>query len=482
MSDPREAFERALRGDHAAARELLAGDLDEGWALALRATLPEGAGRGDAGFEAPAVDEVEASAGDAGALALACAHGARLAFARCAPEALRRWRDALAARAPAELPALRLADAQLALLSGGGVDGAALESVEGAALREGAAATVVEAAATRALVELERGELDAARGHARRAVRMSRTEELVHPQYLGGVTLARVRRHAGQPHVALRILVALDRVASGEWRAWLSHERALAGDRAAQPEALDALAEAAPCPWLRSEAALAAALFDPEREAPGIEAWRAGRVTAVPRGLVALAAGTTEHPCLVRVDPARPAVRVLVSGDAPALSTSRPGRIETTLSVLALAPAPLPVEALFAQVYGFEFEPRIHRGSLEVLIHRVRELLGERASVERTLGEVSLVPRAAFAVPDPRVKRTLDDAVLRAIAARPGATARESAERAGAPLRSVQHALKRLVEDGACEAIKRGRAVCYRVEDTTFTEPTRVLEWRQDRS
>ena len=55
-------------------------------------------------------------------------------------------------------------------------------------------------------------------------------------------------------------------------------------------------------------------------------------------------------------------------------------------------------------------------------------------------------------------------------------------ERAGAPLRSVQHALKRLVEGGACEAIKRGRVVCYRVEDTTFTEPTRVLEWRQDPS
>ena len=321
---------------------------------------------------------------------------------------------------------------------------------------------------------------------------MSRTEELVHQQYLAGVALARVRRHAGQPHIALRILGALERVAPADWRPWLEHERALAGDRSALPAAetthaaLRQRAALAPCTLLRGEIELAMALLDPEHAAAAATRWRAGRVHEVPRGLIALEAGTTEHQALVLVSPGRPAARVLASsaaiGERPLLSTSRPGRIETALSVLALARAPLAVEAFFSQVYGFAFEPRIHRGSLEVLVHRLRELLGDRAVIERELGDVQLVAREAFAVPDPRVRRTLDDAVLRAIAEQPGATARQSAERAGAPLRSVQHALKRLVEGGACEAIKRGRVVCYRVEDTTFTEPTRVLEWRQDPS
>ncbi|MEQ8453491.1 MAG: hypothetical protein RID81_22095 [Sandaracinaceae bacterium] len=487
MSAPREAFESALRGDHTAARDLLSGPLEPGWEIALRATLPPGAGR-----SRPSPDEVRDCQGPDEALALACAQGARGGFARCAPDELRAWRDALALRVSEASPDLLLVDVQLALLTGAPVDLAALEAIEAAALRGGAAEAVVDAAATRALVELERGELEAARGHARRAVRMSRTEELVHQQYLAGVALARVRRHAGQPHIALRILGALERVAPADWRPWLEHERALAGDRSALPAAetthaaLRQRAALAPCPLLRGEIELAMALLDPEHAAAAATRWRAGRVHEVPRGLIALEAGTTEHQALVLVSPGRPAARVLASsaaiGERPLLSTSRPGRIETALSVLALARAPLAVEAFFSQVYGFAFEPRIHRGSLEVLVHRLRELLGDRAVIERELGDVQLVAREAFAVPDPRVRRTLDDAVLRAIAEQPGATARQSAERAGAPLRSVQHALKRLVEGGACEAIKRGRVVCYRVEDTTFTEPTRVLEWRQDPS
>ncbi|MEM9192403.1 MAG: helix-turn-helix domain-containing protein [Myxococcota bacterium] len=75
--------------------------------------------------------------------------------------------------------------------------------------------------------------------------------------------------------------------------------------------------------------------------------------------------------------------------------------------------------------------------------------------------------------PDPRCAKSIDDRILRTLAESGMSNARATAEKLGAPLRSVQHALKRLVDEGACFVEKQGRAVHYRIEDTTFFEPTR---------
>lgn len=422
--------------------------------------------------------------GDSRGLARAAVHSARIAFAQQDLAALSAWRRALSKRDDG--PALRLVDRQAALLEGRAVEDGPLADAEGEAGRSGLAALVVDAAATRALAALSRGDVDGARHHARRAVRMSRTEELTSQQYLAGLALARVRRFEQQPHMAIRILAALRRVSPAAFQGWVEHELRMAGELSFWPDgprlaAARTFAARAPSGLVGADLDALIGLLDPAAPSPEVEGWRAGRSAQVPRGLLAVEPAISEHHALVLLAPDG-ATRVLASAPVAAslelVHSSRPGRLETALAVLAFAPEPPAAEAFFAEVYGFAFEAAVHRGALEVLVHRLREMLGDRGDLNRDRGTIALRVHRPFAVPDPRVKRSLDDAVLRSLAQRPGATAKESAAHAGAPLRSVQHALKRLVEEGACEAKKQGRVVCYRVEDTTFTEPTRVLDWR----
>ena len=55
-----------------------------------------------------------------------------------------------------------------------------------------------------------------------------------------------------------------------------------------------------------------------------------------------------------------------------------------------------------------------------------------------------------------------------------GSTARAAAEATGLSLRQAQSVLKTLAAEGACVAEKRGPKLHYHLEDTTFSEPTRV--------
>ena len=474
------AFEAALQGDPGAAMRCLdRPELGAGWRLALRSVIP----KRDA-HAPPSIAEAQSArdGGDTGGLLQTAVQCARLAFARHDADLLLAWRSELAQCDP-KSPLLVLLDAQHAWLEGGAsVD---LGDAEAEIGRAGMAASVVDTAVMRSLLATKR---DDARHHARRAVRMSRTEELPFQQYLAGFALARARRFDGQSHMALRILGALQRVAPERFSPWLNHELRMAGDSAFWPGGLSArlsdaqrLAAEAPSAALRRELETLMGLLDPSVAAPATVEWRRGETREVPYGLLALETSPSEHHALALFDPDG-GVRVLASAPIASgyalLSSARPGRLETALAVLGLARRPLSTEEFFAEVYGFAFEAQLHRGALEVVVHRIRDMLGERATIHRDLGTVAMVVHQPFAVPDPRVQRSFDDTVLRALAQHPDATARQSAEKVGAPLRSVQHALKRLVEDGVCEAQKRGRVICYRIEDTTFTEPTRVLDGR----
>jgi predicted ArsR family transcriptional regulator len=75
-------------------------------------------------------------------------------------------------------------------------------------------------------------------------------------------------------------------------------------------------------------------------------------------------------------------------------------------------------------------------------------------------------------VPDPRICRRTTDRVLRLLATRGQASARQAAASLHVSLRAVQGALNELAHSQACTVTRDGRSVLYTVEDTIFSQPT----------
>lgn len=363
---------------------------------------------------------------------------------------------------------------------------------------EAASAVRVEAQAVLALALLEGGEAVEAREVARRASRMGRTESLPQSEYLAGLALARLRRWEGRPHHAARILTALASMAPEPWRSWAAAELWLCGDHAAAA-AIDTDRRipigAALAAWLEGRSPEAGAwaplarilgeveaLLDVDAPAPEpVAAWRSGGpLPERYRGLLLVGSEETSVGApWIRLQPGRPAARLLALGLArlalPRLRASAKQRRTTeALSVLAFAEGGLDRGAFFERVYGFAFKPVTHQGSLDVLLHRVRELLGEHATLERSEGGVALVVEQPCVVEGPPGETPLEELVLRTIATHPGHGARELAKELGVALRTMQTLLSQLAAEGLCDAAKDGRRLVYRVEDTTFSEPTRA--------
>ncbi|MEM9190162.1 MAG: helix-turn-helix transcriptional regulator [Myxococcota bacterium] len=366
---------------------------------------------------------------------------------------------------------------------------------------------VVETTAARAFGALVRQDLPYATALARRASRMGRTEGLPQSEYLANLVLARVRRSAGQAHLATRILSALARVVPEGWRAWLAWERQLAGASgevlpassqalaslleaaqrahppafaAAQQELMHKLQHATP---MRSEAEVVVALVGGFGEPESAVSWLRGVDAGIPLGLhgLALAHGPPDALALVSCRPGESPRRLLAVGqsllpsDHTYVHSERPGRVESAIATLALAgPEGLDDEEFFLRVYGFRFAERRHAGTMNVLLHRVRSRLEDVAELGREGRRLSLRAHRAFVVPDPRCNAPTGDQILRLVATRTRCTAKEAAEALGLPLRTVQHTLQRLADEGACAAGRQGRRIEYRVEDTTFREATNV--------
>lgn len=526
-----EALDLAIAGDPRAAGALLA-DRAPG-SLALRAALA----RNDPALAMPSQGELERRASDHDDAAIAAALAARDALASLDAPSLARAARASAAHAARAASARAHLESRSALawsaFAAAAPDAFDLaRALEPEASRARLPHLVVDAAALAACAALHAGDLEGATALARRASRMARTEGLPQEEYLAHTVLARVRRHAGRPHLATRIAAALARAAPPAFRAWLALEMALSGARevarrtlaGARPGpgaelpagVLDALAAAtrgdrgsfdralasardvAPAPFA-SELDRVARALDPEADAGDGElgAFLRGESDRMPGWIVGLAqlAPTSEPHASVRVlarpGPEPRARRVLAAGlplaraaiELGRESGARQHRRESALAVLALAgPDGLPKEELFRAVWGYAFVPRLHQGALDVLLHRLRAALdpaeargAEPAELVRRDARIALVPRAPVAVPDPRTEQPLDDRVLACVSARGGISrARELAEDLGVPLRTVQAALGRLVEEGECLREGEGQALVYRVEDTTFREPTRL--------
>jgi len=461
-----------------------------------------------------------------------CIAAERASVARLNVRALRNWIDAHARlvdglSAPEALLGLDLARGWSRLIAGD-VDGLVEQAtaIESAASKARIAPMVIEAASLGAMAALARGELGAATAVARRASRMARTEALPQQEYLAHLVLARLRRFSGRAHLALRIVGALGRIASPQWRGWIAWESLLAGgieearivldadeeasvasaasaaaralmavvegasagrrdvlEQGAQA-AREALSGCAPWQWELEDALVA---VDPDRLEGGsaaVAAWACGD-GALPGWLSGVAG-------LARLPPEAASIYVLarpgggsrrlielglplVAGPTSELGTETgPLRTRKAAALLLLAgPAGAVRETFFRSVYGFAFAPVIHQGVLDVLLHRVRAYLGDAVEMSRSGDVIAIEVRRALLVPEEDAERPLDDRILRALATRGGGSAREAAEFLGVPLRTVQSALRELVDEGECVAHRQGRQIHYRVEDTTFSEPTR---------
>ncbi len=488
---------------------------DRGWALALRAARWHAEPDTNA---MPSIAECEALLGDDRAiapLAIAAHHAARarsLALEDAEP-----WLELLRRIGPAATET-RLATAFARVLREGAGDiDELLPSDADLGARFDGATLALEATAIRALASELSGDRRAALEHARLASRVSRTERIPQQQYFANVVLARLRRLHGLPHLAARILSALARVAPRQWSAWLAWELALAGAleaaqaigapgpvsalfrfldsaRAGQPEAIEHRAAElrAAADWRPFADDVETLLACTGLDVPIGEAadWVFGEADVPPRGLWGLSAALRpeEHGetalAVVIAAPGRRARRVLWSGvprAARALEIAslrqtkrKQGRMDSTIATLCLAQEDgLDDADLFHRVYRLRYAPHLHRGVLDVLLHRVRERIEGLGRLERGDGRTSMRVDRAILVPDPRCGRPIDDRILYLLATLGHTSARDAAKALSVPLRTAQAALQALVDDGSCVRERRGNSVEYGVEDTTFSEPTR---------
>ncbi|MEQ9073452.1 MAG: hypothetical protein RLP09_06305 [Sandaracinaceae bacterium] len=362
----------------------------------------------------------------------------------------------------------------------------------------------VEQMIVRGLRALSDGALDVATQHARRASRAAYAESLRGLEYLAYWLLGRTRRETRNLHAATRIFGALARAAPRPWWPLVDWELVLAGGDAQAAQRpltapastwLDAVAHAQAERWDEAHAALDAlrrhplpARFAAERDLlsdglTGVSALDArARVSGarVAGALFESAERVGLTPAVWSVAPdAQPTLRwcVGISGDAPRLLFGEGERIQGLAACLAEAGrAGLGHDEVFRAVYGFDYDAALHEGLFRVLLHRTRAALAGAGDVVREEATLVLRPERAMVLPEPRSAPPFGDRLLRAIAAKPGVSAKELAEQVGDRVRTVQRALRLLLDSGTCRSEKRGRQTVYTVEDTTFSEPTHFRE------
>ena len=407
-----------------------------------------------------------------------------------------------------------------ALASGEPLQDEVVANLEQQARLDARADGVVEAACLRALGSAQVGDMTAALAAGRRAFRMGRTEKLRGCEVLAGVVLARLRRLTGRAHLAARIALALRGGAPRPWHPWVEWELVLAsgaavvnpgpalelrglldaaraGNRAAFESRLSSLTQrlSGLAPMAEDLARVCATVdprADPAAAGPEVEAWVRGHVGygAPPWGLAALshadsdsAEAEAESVALVVASPGAPGRRLLSAAtglaasvaDASTLPDGPGGRSDALASALALlGPKGADDDQVFGVVYGFPYVPSLHRGTFDVALHRARALLASHGEIHREDGRISLELRRAVVLADPRSAPATDARVLGHLARSGQLSARELARHLGVSLRTTQDALRGLVEDGACQQRRAGRAVLYDLEDTTFQPPTEI--------
>ncbi|MDX2022464.1 MAG: hypothetical protein SF187_19665 [Deltaproteobacteria bacterium] len=395
---------------------------------------------------------------------------------------------------------------------------AQLESVRREAADHQLSALLIEATVLSGLLALKHDQHPIVRGFVRRAALMAQSEGLPQSQYLAHAALARFRRYERRPHLAVRILASLRSVAPTCWRPWLDWECVMTGisrvNNETAPVAVDVaqnlerylLAVSSGAPGasaaelalmktklqgrtdLLREARALEGCVDPSlplsQLPPDVLAWAQGTTDVVPCGVDGVLFGRSEHSnamASVYVAPHKPPRRLL-SIAAPLLAAQEAlprvqrhnARIETAAATLALTGASgVTEEEFWRRVYGFVFVPALHKSTLDVLLHRLRERFDGTAEIVRHEGRLRFEPLRPMFLVDPRGMPGVDALLLKMLSERGSASARTAAETLAVPLRTVQSALADLVAEGHLKIEGKGRNVAYVVEDTVFAEPTR---------
>ncbi|MEM9195649.1 MAG: hypothetical protein AAGF12_41160 [Myxococcota bacterium] len=359
----------------------------------------------------------------------------------------------------------------------------------------GGAALRVEQMVLRSMAAYHRGDAEGAVRTARKAVRAAYAEALRFQELLAYWWLARMRRHTGNATAAARIASALARVAPVGFRPLVDWELTLAGGdesaverelshvaqawqtvrRAAAshpPELAEALVEFSdltlPAPFAEEQSLLLAGFQDlPDSDA----------VKHVAPAVYADAERLSTTPVVWRGRSDGPSVRqwCLASArpDELRVGFQEGARVQACLAALIKRAGEAIDEALlFSEVYGFRYDPAQHYSVFRVLLHRVRGCTGGVGRLEHQGSGVCFRLERRVVVPDPASVPSIEERLLRLIALSPGCSARDLATRSGLGLRTVQRTLRLMGETGVCLAEQNGRQLTYRVEDTTFHEPT----------
>ncbi|MEM9862685.1 MAG: hypothetical protein AAF938_13765 [Myxococcota bacterium] len=367
-----------------------------------------------------------------------------------------------------------------------------------AARNDAEAGLHAECAIFEALAAIEEKDAEAYVASARRAFRIARAEAMPHLELFAAMTLARARRMGGSAHLAGHILQGVRDLAPAPWRRWLAWESAFSGEydapsgaplarvvdaaKASKPAAFHAAADALdsttlPAPF-RRDASTAVQLIDRTRSpSEAVRAWRSGRADVSPRGLGALspnaapvylvveATGRSERVLSLGL-PLNKGIEVVHPGERPQARTA------SALTRLAMAGEAQEERSFFEDLYGFRYEPELHRAVLDTLLYRARSMVEGVASITRSEGRVALTPIAPFAVWDPAFAKPLESRLTQLLALRGRQNPDQAAAELGYSRRAVLDALKELVKEGACKRTKSGRYVHYELLDTTFTDPT----------
>ncbi len=390
--------------------------------------------------------------------------------------------------------AARMAEQWRLLWGGSSLDDALLTDAEGASKHAGFGDLSVEFTVLRALSASAQMRFEEALVHARRASRMGHTEHRPQSEYAAHIVLARARRHSGMPYLAARILSSLWQVLPDPWRGWGEVEVLLSGSttdgspstggrfdplkgelRSLGAERTPAAQGTAHWPgWMRAELGDLFACLHGQREPETERAlgWISGEGALPPWGIHAVAGAEVGYVC---VPTDRATYRTLAKPPQPiqAVLEEREPRTERGLGALAFAEGrTLRVDDFFERVYGFAFDQGLHGSWLRTLLMRMRKALEQVGDIERIDDALKLVVHRPFSVRDPRCALEPAEQVLQLIANDGAIGARQAAGKLGVPLRTVQRTLKSLVDEGICQADRSARKVVYKIEDTTFHEPT----------
>ncbi|MEM6531079.1 MAG: helix-turn-helix domain-containing protein [Myxococcota bacterium] len=315
---------------------------------------------------------------------------------------------------------------------------------------------------------------------ARSAAQKARSEGFVDRELFAALLLSRARRFAGQAFLSRWLLQKLNAAFPASWNRWVHFERVMVGERPSQPYSGHAQAALALYDAVQGATATRTTgdwdRFRPELDALAVLLGRSRDETAPsvpPFGIRDLYVRQPkwdlvfdpDSSCRICLPSARPA-----SHDAVALTDCGP-RPAKGLAVLATRQGRMGVRDWFKEVFGYRMAGNTHANLFRVTLHRMRQSLPEGARVEREEDVLTLVCKRPLVLPDPDAQDSLEERVLEQLTVGLLST-RDLAAKLNAPVRSIQAALKALVDSGVCEALKRGKGTVYRVEDTSFFEPT----------